>query len=236
MDRQIYPPLVFPFLFFLLLFGLFFFLIFASAVNAVFTTLGLPPWSAYLLFFLSLAGSFINIPVKDVTVEVDEVRYAVDTFFGRLYPTRIVEPASRRTTIAVNLGGAIIPVVVASYVLAERAYGWPSFLLASVIMIVVCHTFARIVPGVGIVMPNLIPPVSACLIAVFTSMLFGCMELAPLAAYFSGVMGTLIGADLMNLGKISKLGARMVSIGGAGTFDGIFITGIFSVILTVILV
>ncbi|TDA34704.1 MAG: hypothetical protein DSO02_02190, partial [Hadesarchaea archaeon] len=50
-------------------------------------------------------------------------------------------------------------------------------------------------------------------------------------AYLSGTLGTLVGADLMNLNKVERLGAPVVSIGGAGTFDGIFLTGIFSVLL-----
>ena len=44
-------------------------------------------------------------------------------------------------------------------------------------------------------------------------------------------MGTLIGADLTNLHRISGLGAQVASIGGAGTFDGIFLSGILAVIL-----
>ena len=40
-----------------------------------------------------------------------------------------------------------------------------------------------------------------------------------------------IGADLMNLDKIKKLGAPVASIGGAGTFDGIFSTGVLAVLL-----
>jgi len=53
---------------------------------------------------------------------------------------------------------------------------------------------------------------------------------APLA-YIGGSMGTLIGADLLNLDKIGGLGAPVASIGGAGTFDGIFLTGILAVLL-----
>ena len=51
-------------------------------------------------------------------------------------------------------------------------------------------------------------------------------------AYISGVMGVLIGADLMRLRDVLKMGAPMASIGGAGTFDGIFITGLIAVLLT----
>jgi uncharacterized membrane protein len=44
-------------------------------------------------------------------------------------------------------------------------------------------------------------------------------------------MGTLVGADLMNLSRVSEFGASMVSIGGAGTFDGVFLTGIIAGLL-----
>jgi uncharacterized membrane protein len=44
-------------------------------------------------------------------------------------------------------------------------------------------------------------------------------------------LGTLIGADLLNLGIVSQLEAPMLSIGGAGTFDGVFLTGILAVLL-----
>jgi len=42
---------------------------------------------------------------------------------------------------------------------------------------------------------------------------------APLA-YISGSLGTLIGADLLNLDRINGLGAPAASIGGAGTDNG----------------
>ena len=39
------------------------------------------------------------------------------------------------------------------------------------------------------------------------------------------------GADLLNLDKIQGLGAPIASIGGAGTFDGVFLTGILAALL-----
>ena len=61
-------------------------------------------------------------------------------------------------------------------------------------------------------------------------MVFHPVAIAALA-YVGGTLGTLIGADLANLGKVQKLGAPVASIGGAGTFDGIFIAGITAVLL-----
>jgi len=54
-------------------------------------------------------------------------------------------------------------------------------------------------------------------------------------AYIAGSLGTLVGADLLNLGKIRGLGAPVASIGGAGKFDGIFLAGIVGVVLAGIL-
>jgi uncharacterized membrane protein len=51
-------------------------------------------------------------------------------------------------------------------------------------------------------------------------------------AYIAGTLGCLIGADLLNLHRLAGLGAPIASIGGAGTFDGIFFTGIAAVLIT----
>ena len=40
-----------------------------------------------------------------------------------------------------------------------------------------------------------------------------------------------IGADLLNLDKLQGLGAPIASIGGAGTFDGVFLTGVVAVLI-----
>jgi uncharacterized membrane protein len=79
---------------------------------------------------------------------------------------------------------------------------------------------------VGIAVPVLVPAVVALVIALIFS-----WKHAPALAYIVSTLGTLIGADLTNLGKLQGLGAPVASIGGAGTFDGIFLTGILAVLL-----
>jgi len=91
---------------------------------------------------------------------------------------------------------------------------------------VVVHAVAKYVEGVGIVAPTLLPPIAA----VIFSVPFGSADLA-ITAYIAGTLGTLIGADLSNLGKISDGSSPVASIGGAGKFDGIFLTGIVAVII-----
>ena len=88
------------------------------------------------------------------------------------------------------------------------------------------YLFSRPVQGIGIGMPILIAPISAALV----SLLISPKQSAPLA-YISETMGMLIGADLLHLKDIPKLGTPYASIGGAGTFDGIFITGIVAALL-----
>ncbi len=47
----------------------------------------------------------------------------------------------------------------------------------------------------------------------------------------AGTFGTLVGADLLNMPRVRRLQAPVVSIGGAGTFDGVFLTGLVAVLL-----
>jgi uncharacterized membrane protein len=78
----------------------------------------------------------------------------------------------------------------------------------------------------GIATPTFIPPIAATVAA------FILMPSQPRTiAYVAGTFGTLIGADLLNLRKIPMLGAPVASISGAGTFDGVFLSGIIGVLL-----
>jgi uncharacterized membrane protein len=130
--------------------------------------------------------------------------------------------------VAVNLGGAIVPVLLSLYVL----YHSPDILIPALagvaIVTLVVNRFARPMPGMGIATPMFLPPIVAALVGY---LLGATQHHAAAVAYVSGVMGTLIGADLLNLGRLGDLGAPVASIGGAGTFDGIFLTGIVAVLL-----
>jgi uncharacterized membrane protein len=126
--------------------------------------------------------------------------------------------------LAVNLGSAMIPTLLSLYLLVKTGlYG--RGLLAVAIVTLVVHWLAYPVRGMGIAVPVFIPPVVAAVTALVLS-----RQAAPSLAYISGSLGTLIGADLLNLGRIQALGAPVASIGGAGRFDGIFITGILAVL------
>ena len=129
------------------------------------------------------------------------------------------------TIIAVNVGGAVIPTLLSFYLYVRNEL-WIRGIIAIACVAAVCHFLAQPVPGVGIALPVFVPPLSTAVVALLLSRRYA----APLA-YIGGSMGTLVGADLLNLGKMQGLGAPVASIGGAGTFDGIFLTAILAVLL-----
>jgi uncharacterized membrane protein len=193
------------------------------ALRHAYVSLGLSPSAAMLLLFGSLIGSYFNIPVAVLPPEQLESDKVID-FFGMQYMVPTVESLAG-TVIAVNVGGAVIPTIMSLYLLVTRQL-WVQGAIATAIVALVLHWLAHPVPGIGIAVPVFFPAIVTAVVALLLSR----GNAAPLA-YIAGSMGTLIGADLTNLDKVAGLGAPVASIGGAGTFDGIFLTGIVAVLL-----
>ncbi len=193
-----------------------------NVLRYAYMRLGLSSQGAFLLLLGSLIGSYFNIPVA--VLPGHHVTGQIVHLFGMDYviPQVVDWPG---TVIAVNVGGAIIPVLMSAYLLLR--YGvWLSAAIATAIVAAVIHALANPVPGLGIAVPVFAPALITSITAFLLSRAY-----APQIAYVAGSMGTLVGADLMNLDKIGGLGAPIASIGGAGTFDGIFLTGILAVLL-----
>src|ERR1700716_17810 len=185
--------------------------------------LGVGPGAALVLLFGSLIGSYFNIPITVLPGTPVRSGQIVD-FFGMRYIVPVVG-AWPGTVLAVNVGGAVIPTIMSSY-LVIRYQLWLKAALATAAIALVIHSMATPVPGIGIAVPVFAPVVVPAILAFILSRGY-----APPLAYMGGSMGTLIAADLLNLDKIAGLGAPVASIGGAGTFDSIFLTGILAVLL-----
>jgi uncharacterized membrane protein len=166
---------------------------------------------------------YVNVPVWDLA-EKEVVSGRVISYFGVNYIVPVVQEWPR-TVVAVNIGGAVIPTVLSAYLIAVNGL-WVRGAVATLVVSTVCHLLATPVPGLGIAIPGFVPPLVTAVVALVVA-----PRHAAAAAYVAGSLGTLIGADLMNLDKVQGLGAPIVSIGGAGTFDGIFLNGIVSVLL-----
>jgi uncharacterized membrane protein len=184
---------------------------------------GISSRAALMLLLGSLAGSYVNIPLAELPAQ-EIVAGREITYYGMNYIVPVVTDWPG-TVIAINVGGALIPILVSIYLLGRNRL-WGLGLLATACVTAVCHFLADPVPGVGIALPVLVPALTTAVVAFLLS-----HERAAPLAYISGSLGTLIGADLLNLDKLQGLGAPIASIGGAGTFDGVFLTGILAVIL-----
>src|SRR6266545_3007375 len=158
-----------------------FFVVQIGAISYAFDKIGVPSEALFSLLLLSWVGSWVNIPIARFPSEESVMEGVVVRVFGQRYV--IPQWSQRRHTIlAVNVGGAVVPMV--------------------------------------------LPPLSAALAALLLV-----PQQAPLTAYVAGTMGTLIGADLLHVRQVTRLAAPVASIGGAGTFDGVFLTGIIAVLL-----
>ncbi len=211
-------------IFFVFLLGVMMALIQVELLSFAFAKLGLSPALGLVVLFLSLLGSVINLPVTRIKSQVPIQEFTQPVYWGLLRVP--VRPFHNETQISINLGGCLIPAALSIYLFSNSMLSLSSTLLGIAIITLISYFFSRPIQGLGIGMPILVAPVSAALVGLILSP----EQSAPLA-YISGTLGVLIGADLLHMKDISQLGTPYASIGGAGTFDGIFITGIVAALL-----
>lgn len=205
-------------------------------ISVAFDKLGLSPDLAYLLLMFTLAGSMINLPV--VTLKADgpppepppesppAEAPAPGPDFPEGWPFPRFPPFTGKVTITINVGGAVLPVLFSLYLFAHTPLDLFRSVASIMAVALVATRFSRPIPRLGIGMPVFIAPITAALVAT----LIDPAHRAPLA-YISGTLGVLIGADLLRLKDILKLGSPVASIGGAGTLDGVFLSGLIAVLI-----
>ena len=198
-SRLIFRPLspLYFFMIFLWTFLLFPFLILTG--NVFVRLLGIPPFITFIIFMLSLFGSYVNIPIMEVVSTEPIIALREVTFFGVRWMIPEFEVRRKKTIVALNVGGALVPLIVSIYPLA------------------------------------FLPPFITALTSLMLYRLY-VLTNPFIIAYVAGTLGTLLGADILNLDKVSRLGAPLVSIGGAGTFDGVYLTGLIAIFLVLILI
>ena len=175
-----------------------------------------------------LVGGFVNIPLYRVNRDDEQpvMRGYMMPGFGWVPLPR----TRQQTIVAINVGGCLIPAALAIFettiVMSEERQARWALGITTGANILVCYYLARPIPGLGIAIPAFLPPAVAVL---FSWLLLNGDQFndvrAPVA-FIAGVAGPLIGADLFNLRQFEKISAGVVSIGGAGTFDGIVISGL----------
>lgn len=203
--------------------------VFGEIMLASLSKLHLNPGTAGFVMVGIFVGGLLNIPVSRYERE-DEVAvhplstYGLNGFWPHLERTR------RETVIAVNVGGCVIPTLLVLYELSHIVAAGSGMIVATAVAcginIAACYMLARPIPGIGIVLPGFVPPIIAVLSALIVA-----PDMAAPVAFIAGVTGPLIGADLLHLREIKEFAIGVASIGGAGTFDGIVLSGILAAYL-----
>jgi uncharacterized membrane protein len=176
----------------------------------------------------------INVPLYRIQRLEEQ---PIDTFgplgIGGWAPS--LHRVRRDTIVAVNVGGCLIPVALAAWeplhLLRFGGFVPVALVIASVANIAVCYRVSRPVRGVGIAMPGLLSPLVAIGVTwlLLSDQIYNPIR-APVA-FVAGVLGPVVGADLLHLKDITKISAGVLSIGGAGTFDGIVLSGVLAALL-----
>lgn len=199
-----------------------------GAMQEALARLHLSPFVAACSILLTFVGSLVNIPVyryrrdellPDRSIDLEHLGEGKPRF----------EHVQTDALIAVNLGGCVVPLLVGLWQVLYLATTSLRVLLLALIIsgvnVVLCYRSARPIPNVGILMPMFLSP----LVAVGLSLLLiRSPELRPSAAFIAAILGPLIGADLLRLNEVSRMKGGVLSIGGAGTFDGIVISGLIA--------
>src|SRR6201985_1216427 len=180
MDSQVhYLPLTLgPFSVLVLLFFVLIILIQLRILRYAYMKLGLGPGMALMLLFGSLIGSSFNPPLTILPAHSVRSGEIVD-FYGMRYVVPLVT-AWPGTVLAVNVGGAVIPTMMSTY-LVLRYQLWLRATIAVVVIAFVIHMMATPVRGVGIAVPVFAPVIVTAILAFLLS-----REYAAPLAYIGG--------------------------------------------------
>jgi len=201
---------------------------FIGMLNTALVKLHLNAPGAMLVIVGIMVGSVVNIPIARIPRGDDVPVQQPPPFWPPgMWPAPREMP--KETVVAVNLGGCIIPSSLAIYellYLIADGSALPALAAAVAATTLVCYLLARPVAGLGILMPGLVPALVAALMALMLA-----PASAPPVAFIAGVAGPLVGADLLHLREMTRTASAIVSVGGAGTFDGILLSGIVAAYL-----
>jgi uncharacterized membrane protein len=231
----LFLPITIVILLLILAAPLIFIYLFLRLSETAFEMVGFSHWHATLAVFGSILGSMVDIPLISSPISSYPEWYVslmglssadVSTRFHPLF-------------LAVNLGGCIIPILISAHLMLRHQVTLRKSLLGIGVVAAITYGAAQAIPGEGIVLPVWLSPLLAALMGL---LLAKGVRRAPPLAYISGTLGTLVGADLLSLItpgilpalsplELHRAKPLILSIGGAGVFDGIFLTGIIAVLL-----
>jgi len=137
--------------------------------------------------------------------------------------------------VGINMGGAIIPIILSIYLFFKKKIDWKKLLVGISLVSIITYLITMPDPSKGIVAKvpfAFIPAIAASVISVI--FLYKDFKKAAPFAYISGTIGVLIGADVFHLYELLShpINTQINAvIGGANVFDMVFITGIIAVVV-----
>ena len=135
--------------------------------------------------------------------------------------------------IAVNVGGAVIPVLVSIYLIVRHNVMARALLGIGIVAFFTYNVTEVVADGISSAFPFwLLPPVVASLYSLMAS--YRKPKRAAPLAYVTGTLGVLVGADFLHLPELLHSGptaAATASVGGAAIFDMVFLAGIIAVLI-----
>jgi len=188
--------------------------------------------SAAMLVLIGIVfGSVINLPIVRYPLdhEVEVPVFEPIAGWGVLPQYRRMRQES---VVAVNVGGCVIPVLLAIRMMRFIADGGSDAITVTVVGMVVnsliCYRMAQPVPNLGIRLPFFLPALVALTLTWFGLPAEELRSYRAPVAFVIGITGPLVGADLLHWKDFKKIAGGMVSIGGAGTWDGIVLSGLLA--------
>jgi uncharacterized membrane protein len=144
--------------------------------------------------------------------------------------------------VGICVGGALIPLMICARLLRTRRASLPESAIGIIIVAFVTYFITRAEEGVGIVadVPLAFAPAIAAGLYSMSTFWLNMDKAAPLA-YVSGVIGTIVGADIFRLEEVLAFdppsdGVSVLSIGGANIFDMVYLTGIIAVVIAMVVI
>lgn len=221
------------------MFALFGFMLLAIFYLSYTETLGSQWQINSILLFIILAGMLVlsatEIPIYIIRTKKPDFSDEEKVLLSDIYSVPVAEELDADNIpvfdsfITLNVGGFILPLILASYVAIYETLKSPIFASLEIflIIIVVTHLLTEFKSGIGLVIPDYIG-----LLAIPFALILE-PENAASVVLVSGVFGILAGivTSLFNIHETTE-GSAFINLGGVGNFRAIYITVLIAVLLT----
>lgn len=193
------------------------------------TSLGISSNIFFIIITAILILQIFEIPLYHTRTKKPDYTGREALLLGEVYSVpleeelKIGEHLTYYTTVTLNIGGFILPLLIAMRLL----YSTPMLeaIMIMLIMIVATNLLSEPKSGVGITVPK-----SIGLLTVPFALILAPQSIAPVI-FVSGILGILIGMTTQ-LYSIKEKGSAYVNLGGTGSFQAIYITVLLSVMFS----